>query len=77
MKDHKQAISTKDRQDMTSVIPKPKSLHQTIPATAKMIAGIMQGLKQLIGAESFIRQQIQQHLTTPAEQDTIDGTAIF
>ncbi len=37
----------------------------------------MQGVHEALGAELLKGQKIEQHLAAPAEQESIDGTAVF
>lgn len=56
---------------------KPERFHLTIPAAGKMAARIEQHMKGSLRTEVLIRQQIDEDLPPPAEQQAIDGARVL
>ena len=76
VKDQERAFATKQGQSKYALIGEPKTPNIAV-ARGIVTAGIEEYLKDTLGAEFLIRQQIDQNLPAPAKQDAVDRAAMF
>ena len=76
MKDDESAVAPVDDEGMAGLEAKPKSMSIAVSSAAEMIPHVVRGLEEFFGTELLKWQRIDQDLSAPAEQQTVDGSAI-
>jgi hypothetical protein len=76
VEDDEDTLAAMNDERVAGLEAEPEGVWQAVSATAEVIPHVMHGAEEFVGAELFKGQSIDEHLSAPAEQETIDGSTV-
>ncbi len=77
VKRDEQAFPLEQGQHKNALKTEPKRFHVAVATAAEMGACVMQGLQETLGAKFLKGEKVDQNLSAPTEQQSIDRTGMF